>query len=168
MPPGLHVSFQRYVRPLSDIVPEVLASSLGALPVGLGLASDFIVPVADNEAFWIGLELEHGAMPTLLRLSIEMPGLELCMCAALAVVTSNARIAGFPGSDGRMHAFARVRPTSATEAQLVFCAYLELGNGCIAETKIRLVDYGRFVAETGKPPPSPLDANAGYRGWLLP
>jgi len=50
---SLLVSFQRYARPFRDIIATV-PSSLGALPVARD-NSDFLLPLAFDEAFWIGV-----------------------------------------------------------------------------------------------------------------
>ncbi len=37
-----------------------------------------------------------------------------------------------------------------------------------AAATVRLVDYGEFQHRTHLAPPSPLDPNIGYKGWRLP
>jgi hypothetical protein len=52
--PFLCVSFQRYPRPATEVL-HAPPASWGALPVALAVDGELIVPLADDEAVWLGL-----------------------------------------------------------------------------------------------------------------
>lgn len=142
LPPGLHLSFQRYAAPPGGHAPERVPASLGLLPVGEA-DGELLLPLAEGEAFWIGLE---AAWPVRLVLAVDGGRLAL-----ERLVAGADRIAGVEGL-----AFSRAGVGSlrlATDE---------------AEATLRLVDYGEFTARTGRAAPAPLDPRAGYGGWRLP
>lgn len=71
------VSFQR-TRQLEDHEPSVSSSSYGVLPIARAASSDdtapsVIVPIGDDEAFWLGLETVDEDEPSAVRVVIETP-----------------------------------------------------------------------------------------------
>lgn len=180
IPPGLRLSFQRFLRPESGVPGQPLPSSLGALPVALDRQGELIVPTADDEAFWIGLDVAPPTHAITLALDVELRSGEVFSAigdgkanaspVSSITIPSTPRIGGFTQGDAVPHAFARV-------------GGVEIGGGCVRlifratsdavgaepfEFAVRLVDYATFTAESGQSPPTPLDPNAGYRGWRLP
>ena len=88
IPPGLRVSFQRYLRPRSGVIAHPWPSSLGVLPVGLGYGGDLVIPLDDHEAFWIGLDLAPGAMPITLSTTVELRSGEIRSCRLVRVTSA--------------------------------------------------------------------------------
>lgn len=140
--PGLHLSFQRYVAPPGGQAPERLPASLGLLPVGEA-DGDLLLPLAEGEAFWIGLEAASPA-----RLALAVDGGQLALDRLVAGPDRILGVEGLAFSRGQV---GRLR--LATEE---------------AVATLRLVDYGEFTARTGRAAPAPLDPRAGYGGWRLP
>jgi hypothetical protein len=71
------ISFQR-TRQLEDHEPSASSSSYGALPMARAASSDaaapsVIVPIGDDEAFWLGLETVDEDEPGAVRVLIETP-----------------------------------------------------------------------------------------------
>jgi hypothetical protein len=148
--PGLHLSFQRYPRAAGQAVP----SSLGALPVGVDAQGAVLVPVADDEAFWIGIEPAPGTRATGLRFVVEASGGAVTLPPQQ--VAGPCRIVTWPGADHAPRPFSRAD-----------CDRIRVAAGSV-EFAIRLVCYRAFSDATGQPPPSRLDPAAGYGGWRLP
>lgn len=148
------ISFQRYeLRPngLVDCVP----SSLGALPVARD-AHDFLLPLAENEAFWVGVTQQKQL--DLLWIAVESDGRTVSIPTMEVVV-------GRP-IDGRMNAsFARVRTPAASPVDAILLDGRSSGHR--ASAKVLAVSYDRFEANAGYRPAS-LDPRSGYRGWRLP
>ena len=153
---GLLLSFQRYARPADGIVLE-LPRSLGALPVGAG-SEGFLLPLAEAEAFWIGV---MGGAPAnawpLAVAGVDRTGVAL----PIASITSKADafLPGYPRPDGRWGALSRGG-----------CSMLliEVGRtNAIPGATVRLVSPPEYAALTGQAAPPPLDPSAGYGGWLL-
>jgi len=154
---GLLLSFQRYACPADRIVCG-LPTSLGALPVGAG-AEGFLLPLAEAEAFWIGVMGGATANPRSLTIAgIDRTGVAL----PIASITSEADafLPGYPRPDGRWGALSR------GTCSIVL---IEVGQtNAIAGAMVHLVSPPEYVALTGQPAPPPLDPSAGYGGWPLP
>jgi hypothetical protein len=150
LPLGLHLSFQRYPRAAGQAMP----SSLGALPVGVDAQGAVLVPVADDEAFWIGIEPAPGTPATGLRFVVEDAGGAVTLPPLQ--VEGPCRIFTWLGADHAPRPFSRGA-----------CDRIRVAAGSF-ELSIRLVSYGEFSAATGQPPPPRLDPAAGYGGWRLP
>ncbi|CAN7419968.1 hypothetical protein LJR084_002749 [Variovorax sp. LjRoot84] len=170
----MRLSFQRFLRPTSRIASGSLPSSLGALPVGLGRQGDLIVPTADNEAFWVGLELARAAQPITLRLSVELRSGDVLDALGAApssalTVPPTRHVGGFTHAGSGLRAFARGGGENIDGCvRLVFRAAILAVESEPFSTVVRLVDYAGFTAESGMAPPSPLDPDAGFQGWRLP
>jgi hypothetical protein len=80
----LRVSFQRYPRPARDLV-DGRPASWGALPV-MGSEGAFTIPVADDEAVWLGLT------------AVRPEVIVACRVAAAAATLIDA-VSGEPWSD---------------------------------------------------------------------
>ena len=149
----LCVSFQRF-----EYVPGhqgVRAPpSLGVLPVAT-TPGGFAVPVADGEAFWIGVdgtELRHPESITVDAICTDGRKVRVAdfMLASFAVI---------PGIVGTHESFEVFRREWL--AQL----YIRARN---ATAHVIPMDPAAYAACTGQAPPPPIDRSAGYRGWRLP
>lgn len=127
------------------------------------------MPVADDEAFWIALDLTGGASAVTLSLSVELGGGSIREIPAFRV-PAHVRVSGFLGPDATLHCFARTHNVDVAEAcnRLLLRMDTRSGEAPLADVVIRLVDYAIFNLESGKAPPSSLDVNAGYGGWRMP
>jgi hypothetical protein len=141
------ISFQRFVRPADGTVAGAPAS-LGALPVAAS-AGDFLVPVGDGEAFWIGLMGPGG-----IALEAVLPG-ERRALTPRSRAPELAVVAGLPRPDGRFD----VLGAGLLAVQVSF-------GGRTAQ--VRLTPPDAYQAATGEPAPEPLDPSSGYGGWRLP
>jgi hypothetical protein len=184
---GLRLSFQRFQRP-ADGTMAGAPSSLGALPVGADDGGRLLLPVAEDEAFWIGLGVADPATRLDLALAVVLAdGRELDAISGApwdedrprtVSVPETRRIDGVHCPDGRVAAFARSPASVECPAcvELGFHATIAtVGPGRErvphrhhASASIELVDYEAFHTRTGLDPPSPLDPEAGYKGWRLP
>ena len=172
LPPGLHVSFQRYARASDDAMARA-PSSLGALPVALSASGEFALPVAPGEAFWIGLEAAHADAHAELAVRFESPAGTAVDAlsgtpwseqgATWIAVPPQSSIDGIALSTGGFRPFARTR-TAEEDGGI---AVLDLVTRS-ERTRVLLVDYGRFEAMTGHARPATLDRDAQYKGWRLP
>ena len=154
---GLLLSFQRYACPADSIVLE-LPTSLGALPVGAG-AEGFLLPLAEAEAFWIGVMGGGGpANPWPLAIAaVDRTGVTLPIASIAS--KADAFLPGYPRPDGRWGALSRGG-----------CSMLliEVGRtNAIPGATVRLVSPPEYAALTGQAAPPPLDPSAGYGGWRL-
>lgn len=155
---GLHfgallVSFQRFALPPAGVV-EGAPSSLGALPVAS--ASDcFLLPVADDEAFWIGVIFPAATEIGALVLEVFSPDGERTLRATVEP-SRNAVIAGMVQPDGRTRTFCR---RSVAEFRV------RVGH---RSARVCLTDYASYSIRTGEPAPLPLDPSSGFGGWRLP
>ena len=169
----MRVSFQRFEAPAGGLIAQA-PSSLGALPVGQTDRDEWLLPLADGEAFWIGLNAEpaaelavradaqrDGALDALSGGRWDASAPQLMRVAAFLVV------AGIRRADGQLWPFARRPQTDAAPAchAVALVVRNEHHEGTV---EVRLVDYAEFSARTGRPPPAPLDPDAGYKGYLLP
>lgn len=147
------ISFQRFSRPVGDVV-ERAPRSLGALPVGRA-ANGFLLPVADNEAFWIGAMLSRDSNPcSVTILADRLTGGRVPVARLDRPQT--AIIAGIIRPDGRFDIFSR-HSISAIEAT---------ANGRTA--RVEPVHPALYAAVTGNRAAEPLDPAAGFGGWRLP
>jgi hypothetical protein len=160
--PGLHLSFQRYARPQGDAACEPPPASLGLLPLAEGVDGELLLPLAQDEAFWIGLAAGPGEAPMRLELAVQRPdgGSE---AAPPVAVGGFGTVAGWPSAQGGLQAFTR-----ATASLLRLAAWREGADRPEGEATLQVVDCERFTQASGRPAPAPLDPRAGYRGWRLP
>ena len=146
------ISFQRYARPCGDVIAAA-PSSLGALPVARS-KSDFLLPLALDEAFWIGVipaaAFAHGDLALRASRLGKAPSLLSMHPAAQAAI-----VPGFVREDGRFDVFCR----------FTFGGMLATTGG--QNVWVSIVDPKSFAAHAGFAP-EPLDLRAGYGGWRLP
>ena len=175
----LVISFQRFRRPRDGVISAAPAS-LGALPVGASESGELLLPLADDEAFWIGVTPCIPATVVELAVHAELKGYGLVdvfsgeWCNPDA--TDMVRVPPVPAIDGirrpdnSILAFARGSPDERLSAcdSVRFIAVTQDRDAGRAAASVRLVDYAAFEALTRSPPPSPLDPDAGYKGWWLP
>jgi hypothetical protein len=183
------LSFQRFARPETGIVDRAPAS-LGALPVGLGVACDLILPLAVDECFWIGLSVTPATRPIALAVAVDLRSGDVLDAISgtqwnvewpsTVTVPDTPRIEGIRRPDGQLNLFAR--QTRNNDDPVCVCLRLRVSavtadsddkpivarDSETREVLLRLVDYVTFAAESGLSPPTPLDPDAGYKGWLLP
>lgn len=183
IPPGLVLSFQRFPWPEEGVI-ERAPASLGALPVGLGSENEFILPLARDECFWIGLSVDPPLSRAALAVEAELRnGEELDAISgttwsesghAFVILPDTPWVQGIRCKDGGYYVFARDSNQSCeTLCDRVRFRIERSGEQIAAaqetaEVSLRLVDYKTFCAESGRPPPAPLDPGAGYKGWRLP
>jgi hypothetical protein len=189
LPYGLTLSFQRFVRPPHGLV-ESAPASLGALPVAIGPAGSLLLPVAEGEAFWVGLGLTGRSLVLQLALAVEVTGggrFDAISGApwdpahpSTVEVPGRQRIEGVPRSDGHLRVFEH----GAFGADLLSCDLLRFrvrpapgtippharrsGQPLWESVVVEVLDYETFDRRTGLAPPEPIDPNAGYAGWRLP
>ena len=150
------------------------------MPLGADARSRLYLPLADDEAFWIGA---IGTDPPLaaelaVRVEVQRRG----SVDALSGKRWNARVPrriaistfstidGIRRAGGGLWVFARrsaVRPAPACKS-LHFTAQAVEKPHRRAVASIELVDYPTFRERTDTVPPAPLDPDAGYKGWRLP
>ena len=150
---ALLISFQRFALPPTCVVEDV-PSSLGALPVAW-TPDCFLLPVADDEAFWIGVIFPAATdMGALVLESFSSDG-ERTLRATVEPAR-NAILAGIVRPDGKIKTFCR---RSVAELR---------GRIDHRSARICLTDYESYSLRTGKPAPMPLDPASGFGGWHLP
>lgn len=147
----LMISFQRILE--RDEPVGRAPSSLGALPIAASSAA-FVLPLADAEAFWIGIE---GAGPAGAAVTIHArftDGRERSIARHEA--PTFAVVAGLTCPDGRHRVFAR--------------SWLE--RICIRSgdemAEVLPVTPQTFTSISGREAPPPLAEVSGYRGRRLP
>jgi hypothetical protein len=150
---ALLVSFQRFARPVGDVVGRA-PSSLGALPVAPG-PSGFLLPLADDEAFWIGVIVPADPNPGALVLEVVFENGRTAPVTRLEK-PGTVFIAGIGRSDGRFEAFCR---------PCIAGLYVSLGDH---RTRVCLTEPTTYAEMSGCPRPEPLDPSAAYGGWRLP
>lgn len=148
--PRLHLSFQRHASPPGLQAAARPPPSLGLLPLGRDPRGGFLLPLAEGEAFWIGLDPGEG------------PPLRLEWSVALAAGGREAQPARSVAGPDRILAFGGGRTLARALVDRLDLAV----SGATAS--LRLVDYATFTAASGQPAPAPLDPRAGYKGWRLP
>jgi hypothetical protein len=177
----LRVSFQRCAQ-ATDGIHYQSPSSLGALPVFARGFNEFLLPVADDEAVWLGLSTPNAQDPVQLRIKAKthFQGMLNVFSgrpwqednASHRTLLGISTIDGIYRDDQTVWAFQRCAPTSRSPTceALIFQALLDLpqqSKQASPEARVRFVDYAVFEAASGYAP-APLDRNAGYGGWLLP
>jgi hypothetical protein len=185
--PGLKLSFQRFRSPLDGLVPAQ-PRSLGALPVALASNGEVLLPLAEDEAFWIGVRTIPPARCVAFSLAAELAngaridavtgeGLNEANPGVVSTLETGS-LDGIPCRGGRLMPFART-PYASQTAPLVgltveiLAAASEGGREMPLERHrasmyLGLVDYEQFRNRTGLVPPSPLNDEAEYKGWRLP
>ncbi|MDQ0473448.1 hypothetical protein [Labrys wisconsinensis] len=165
---ALALSFQRFARPASGEVGAA-PSSLGALaPMPAGTPGRFLLPVADEEAFWIGLSADEGR-----GFAVELSALPRGSSAGAATpgpverVPPVRRIAGLRRPDGRYAVFARAGAAGIAALRIRAWPAAEDPREAPA-AEIALVDHAGFAERARVSPPGRLDPDAGYRGYRLP
>jgi hypothetical protein len=174
LPPGLHVSFQRYARTRDDAIAQA-PSSLGALPVALSASGELVLPVAPDEAFWIGLEAMHSGSRAELAVRFTPPGRHAVDALSGApwneqrptwiAVPPISSIEGIALPADGFRAFVRTPLAREDDSVAVLDLTLRADG---AATRLLLVGYARFEKMTGHARPTPLDPESRYKGWLLP
>jgi len=177
LPPGLHVSFQRYARPPDNVIAQA-PSSLGALPVAPSASGELALPVAPDEAFWIGFEMMQAGTHVQLAVRFESPneGAVDALSGARWTdrhatwidVPPHSSVEGIALPQGGLRPFARTRTAHEEDSNALLALTTRAGaddSDCI---RVLLVDYGKFETLTGRARPTPLDRDAQYQGWLLP
>jgi hypothetical protein len=168
----LSISFQRFQRPPDGIVLQI-PPSLGALPAGQDGGGEWLLPVADGEAFWIGVNAERATELAVKADRQKGEALDAlsgrpwaAQTAQTVAVEQFVVIAGLRHRDA-LWAFARTAadPTAPTCRAISF---FERDASLSQLAIVRLVDYADFAERTGLAPPAPIDANAGYKGYRLP
>lgn len=165
---GLAVSFQRFLRPASGRV-ETVPSSLGSLPVARA-SSHFLLPLARDEAFWIGMSSLEGKAYAV-ALQAVLPGGRIAdLVEPQRRIPPHLHVAGLPRGDGSFSALSRIGADGlAGIGQVRISARSDDdGTARMRTAVIELVGYGAFSRAKGGPPPSRLDPDAGYKGYLLP
>jgi hypothetical protein len=183
------LSFQRFAWPEAGIV-KCAPASLGALPVGLSAAQELLLPLAENECFWIGLSAAPATRPIALAVTVELRSGRVIDAisgtawdadrATSVKVPGTPRIEGIRRADGRFDALVRENATRTEPRCTRVCfrlAAAKRGGGGTAvimrhsesrDVLLRLVSYATFAKATGRAPPDTLNPDAGYKGWRLP
>lgn len=172
------MSFQRFVRPASGAVDDAAPASLGALPVGQGLHGDLVLPLADGEACWIGLDATQAGLN--ITLAVQLGSGEWLdalrgsawheATAEFVAVPDTRRISGYRRAGSGLRVFARdsADALGAGCQRLVFRVQAPAADAAPFELTLRLLDPALFATESGLPLPPPLDLNGAYQGWRLP
>jgi hypothetical protein len=185
-PDGLHlggllrVSFQRCLRPAHGI-HRAPPRSLGALPIGRNAEGELLVPMALNEAIWLGVSTLGDSAYLLVGAATEKHGLVNVRSgrplaedgASHFSVSGPSAIQGIFRDSTTWWAFQR-----APAEKAAVCHWLFLGPSSAPpsgrnaapffQDGIHLVDYDDFSRATGLEAPKPIDPADGYGGWLLP
>jgi hypothetical protein len=146
------VSFQRYLRPNGDVIAAT-PPSLGALPFAR-VHSRFLVPLAVNEAFWIGVVPAAAVVNKNIALCVDRPGLGPLQLS-MRLQGQVAVAAGFMREDGKFDAFCR-----GTFGGMLATVGEQ-------SASVSIIDPKLFAARTGVSP-GPVDPGAAYGGWRLP
>jgi hypothetical protein len=141
----------------------------------------FLLPVAEDEAFWVGLTAMCAEPRMWVGLSAEVADgrildalsgeeCEPLEPAARIVVPPAAVVPGIRQADGRWSwVFTRIVPRSSPVPVChTVCLLVESAEGPWAVTDLRLSSYEEFAARTGSEQPEPLNLGNGYKGWRLP
>lgn len=167
----LAVSFQRFATPADGIIDD-LPRSLGALPVAAAGEGTLLVPLADDEAFWIGLSTPRAGTRAEISASVLLADGRVRREATI-LVTAASRLPGMRREDGRFDAFTRAATSASpgVRAVTLACRIGRRGGRAparVVAATVWLADPATFRVRTGQSPPAPLDAEAGYGGWRLP
>jgi hypothetical protein len=184
LPPGLLVSFQRYQCPPDGIIAKA-PSSLGVLPLGFDDHRNLLLPLGDDEAFWIGFSFPVPVQSFWLAVkALTSNGDERDAIGGGFWHQDQPKAVRFPGTqrlDGLLRGDgcfdALFRYTSTNRRYFLKELHVKL---CDSKTRkpvvgsafdgvlLHLESYASFSRLTGHPPPEPLDPTAGYGGWYLP
>jgi hypothetical protein len=170
---GLHlatlaVSFQRFRRHNSGKVTEA-PSSLGALPVAAVGNGHFLLPLADDEAFWIGLSADEGGTFSV-SIDVQSRDGQVKLVTPVPVhIPPDCWLAGLPRDRG-YDVFSRGNDKAKTAiAILSMTARMTVGSADVMRiAEVELVDYATFTERTDRAAPEGLDPDAGYKGYRLP
>jgi hypothetical protein len=172
----LRLTFQRYALPATRTLAAAPRSA-GALPVGAAGSTggqSFVLPLAENEGFWIGGYVE-GAGNFFLALGWTSGSVTRDVGSGKPwsdapppfIALPPDRV--FPGvtlPGGGYRAFAREAAAGdRTALRIVARAGSDEAQ---SEAVLAVADYPDFVALTGLRRPAPLDLKARYRGQRLP
>ncbi|MGV6875323.1 hypothetical protein ACUSIJ_21845 [Pseudochelatococcus sp. B33] len=180
---GTVISFQRYVRPPGGLAPDC-PRSLGALPIASGPGGRYLLPLAADEAFWLGLSLAIPDRRAVLALAVTRTEGEPVDVVTgspwdrrrpgLIVVPDRRWVDGVSLGDGRKAAFVREAPETDEDGWTGLHIYAARGAGeegagiSARPATIAFVTYRDYASRTGCAAPAPLDPSAGYGGWRLP
>ncbi len=168
----MSLSFQRFQWPPGGIIRDA-PRSLGALPVGQDGGTEWLLPVAGGEAFWIGVNAERAVE---LAVKADMQQGEALdalsgrpwapRTAQTVAVQQFLVIAGLRSRD-ILWAFSRTADDTTAPACRAI-SFFERDASLNELAMVRLVEYADFAERTGLAPPAPVDPNAGYKGHRLP
>ena len=178
---GVSLTFQRFFYPSVGSVDQPPAS-LGALPVGCNALGAWLLPLADDECFWIGMSENRELAPAMLAVRAELGDAALLDAvtgqpwdarhAGELALPGTAWLAGLrqPGSGSLWTVFSNssLVPAAQRCISLTFRLRARGDHGAGMATRLELVNYARFFSETGIRPPAPMEADAAYKGWRLP
>ena len=178
---GVSLTFQRFFYPTAGSVDQPPAS-LGALPVGRNALGAWLLPLADDECFWIGMSENREPAPAMLAVRAELGNAALVDAvtgqpwdarhAGELALPGTAWLAGLrqPGSEPPWTVFSNSSLVPAAQRCIsqTFRLRARGDHGAGMATRLELVNYARFFSETGIRPPPPMDADAAYKGWRLP
>ena len=146
------VTFQRYPKPL-DGMPVGVPRSLGALPVALS-DERCLLPLADREAFWIGVLHDGDAISRISFAAIDAAG--------RARPVREQRYAGRSVLRGIERSDGAVAPLCPPD-----CVGLDVRpdrSAAARPLRMSIVSPQAYSALTGLPAPAALDVDAGVRG----
>ncbi len=146
---------------------------------------ELVLPLADDEAFWIGLSVIQSRARYILQIIVELAeGAMLDALsgepfqsdgAAIIAVPDIPRVVGIRVDNDLFRVFAR----ATGNREMAACSTLTIR--VLEDTsdepppadsgkslRVELVDYETFEAQTGLRRPEPLDPENAYKGWLLP
>ena len=145
------VSFQRFPKPAGPIVAGAVRS-FGALTPEL-VDTDIVLPLADDDAFWIG------AMPS------DGDADELALHAGLSDGRQIALSGTQHGSLLSIMGFADGGAQQPLARPLVTSIDIRAGSDAVSVT---IVSPDEFTRLTGRNGPEPLRDDSAYKGWRLP
>jgi len=147
---GLRISFQRFALGADQRLHRAPAS-LGALPVAK--ADDvFLIPLAEDEGFWLGLESEH-TNPIALEIRDHDGS---WVTVASRDLTAFSLVQGLTLPDGSVRPFSLHWPT---RLRIRVGSHVAHVDPC---------DRVSYTSRTGEPAPPPLDPSSAFGGWRLP
>ena len=178
---AVNLTFQRFRHPPAATL-ERPPASLGALPVGCNALGAWLLPLADDECFWIGMSENRALAPAMLAVRAELGDAALvdavtgqpwhAQHAGELALPGTLWLAGLrqAGDPPRWTVFSNnpLAPAAQRCISLTFRLRARGDHGAGLATRLELVNYARFFSETGIPPPPPMDAEAAYKGWRLP
>lgn len=170
------VSFQRF--PLVAFRPYVERQrSFGALPIAQVGPDRYVVPVAPEEAIWLGVLPVSGTTAISFGLGSQA-GIERDVLGGGSwdddrpkhlIVPPVRMIYGIRRSDGAYDAIHRAGPMGdAVVLKAVAVRIAGEGRSDRAAAVVELTDPRSYAERSGHPPPEPLDPDASYKGHLLP